>query len=359
MSLVRINPEFLDDLENALASHLQRSGWTQLFEARLGALIDGVMTLYVDEDEREYNDEVYYRVDDLQEPGRAICKSGAIVAGQRVLIGKPPGDGRWHVWGAIGSGTTGGDTPGEPNPGVAIHASQHSYAEWPYTGQTGAYILRGGTDPVWVEARQLHNLGLRFTNMTVQVGWGWYRFGNRLQWYAGGTLDLTDYIPNRDGYGRWVVLALDRDGTLTAFPGSAFWIEFLPREHVTLLPTMNGNYYNIGAVQVRYGDTTVDYTRVWAGMVHNAVPDEALLRGFLHREIEPQLNQLQSDHVRYSTANVSNPPTDAELDALWGQPATVGAGFKAIIDDNGADANVYYVVSSGTSWWYASMTKAV
>jgi hypothetical protein len=61
----------------------------------------------------------------------------------------------------------------------------------------------------------------------------------------------------------------------------------------------------------------------------------------------------------YSTANVSNPPTDAELDSAFGTPASVGAGYSAILDDNAAGTNVYMVSSDGTNWWYSSMTKAV
>jgi len=59
-----------------------------------------------------------------------------------------------------------------------------------------------------------------------------------------------------------------------------------------------------------------------------------------------------------STANVSNPPTDAELDSALGTPAAVGAGYQCLLDDNGADTNVYLVVSNGTSWHYVALTKA-
>jgi hypothetical protein len=62
--------------------------------------------------------------------------------------------------------------------------------------------------------------------------------------------------------------------------------------------------------------------------------------------------------IRTSTANTSNPPTDAQLDAAFGTPATVGAGFLALLDDNGGNANVYLVLSNGTSWWYVGLTKA-
>ena len=59
-----------------------------------------------------------------------------------------------------------------------------------------------------------------------------------------------------------------------------------------------------------------------------------------------------------STLNCSNPPTDAELDAAFGTPATVGAGFQVIIDDQGGNTNEYYVWSDGTKWFYATGTAA-
>jgi hypothetical protein len=62
--------------------------------------------------------------------------------------------------------------------------------------------------------------------------------------------------------------------------------------------------------------------------------------------------------VTFSRADVSNPPTDAELDAEFGTPATLDEGFTAFIDDNGAGTNFYQVVSDGTNWWYSALTKA-
>lgn len=65
------------------------------------------------------------------------------------------------------------------------------------------------------------------------------------------------------------------------------------------------------------------------------------------------------DRLSVSAADVSNPPTDAELDATFGTPAVAGAGFVRLLDDGGADSNVYLVVSNGTSWWHVLLTKAV
>jgi len=60
-----------------------------------------------------------------------------------------------------------------------------------------------------------------------------------------------------------------------------------------------------------------------------------------------------------STVDVSNPPTISELDATYGSASAHVAGYTQYIDDNGADTNVYQVVSTGTSWHIFSATKAV
>ena len=62
--------------------------------------------------------------------------------------------------------------------------------------------------------------------------------------------------------------------------------------------------------------------------------------------------------VTYSTADVSNPPTDAELDAAFGTPATVGPGFVALLNDAGAGTHVYLVASTGATWHYIELTLA-
>jgi hypothetical protein len=62
--------------------------------------------------------------------------------------------------------------------------------------------------------------------------------------------------------------------------------------------------------------------------------------------------------VKHATDDVSNPPTDAELDTAFGTPAAVGAGFVGTLDDNAGGANFYIVSSDGTNWWYTAMTKA-
>lgn len=59
-----------------------------------------------------------------------------------------------------------------------------------------------------------------------------------------------------------------------------------------------------------------------------------------------------------SHANVSNPPTDSELNNLFGLADEVGAGFTSYIDDNGAGIDAYRVWSDGVNWWYDALIKA-
>ncbi len=59
-----------------------------------------------------------------------------------------------------------------------------------------------------------------------------------------------------------------------------------------------------------------------------------------------------------SDVDVSNPPTAAELTAIFGTPASRGDGFIGLVDDNGAGTAVYMIVAKDTNWWHTLMTKA-
>jgi len=62
--------------------------------------------------------------------------------------------------------------------------------------------------------------------------------------------------------------------------------------------------------------------------------------------------------IAMDMGDVSSPPTDAELDAIFGDPDEVGAGFTALVNDGGAGTAEYVVWSDGQNWWYAAGTKA-
>lgn len=97
------------------------------------------------------------------------------------------------------------------------------------------------------------------------------------------------------------------------------------------------------------GSVPIQTFRIYGGQTELRASDRWLdMRQFIYG----------GSYLEMYTPNVSNPPTDAELDSAFGTPATVGKGFTVVVDDNGGDTNVYLVTTNGTSWWYASLTKA-
>lgn len=64
--------------------------------------------------------------------------------------------------------------------------------------------------------------------------------------------------------------------------------------------------------------------------------------------------------TKQSVANVTAAaPTDAELDAAFGTPASLGRGFVATIDDNNDDTVSILVWTTDASWYYSIGVKAV
>lgn len=71
------------------------------------------------------------------------------------------------------------------------------------------------------------------------------------------------------------------------------------------------------------------------------------------------LSGFENGEMVFSTANVSNPPTDAQLDTAFGAPATLPLPFIGIIDDAGGGATAWLVWHDGTNWWYEQGTVAI
>jgi len=60
----------------------------------------------------------------------------------------------------------------------------------------------------------------------------------------------------------------------------------------------------------------------------------------------------------YSGA-VSDPPTDAELDAIFTSPAALGDGCIVVLFDGGSGGQAWLIVSDGVSYWHQKLTVAV
>lgn len=90
---------------------------------------------------------------------------------------------------------------------------------------------------------------------------------------------------------------------------------------------------------------------------------EDILKQF--RDIRARVNKLEtwepfSNSAPLSTNDVTNPPSDAELDAAFGDAASLALDpYIAIIDDAGATTTVWLCVATNGAWFYTQLTKAV
>lgn len=250
----------------------------------------------------------------------------------------------------------------------------------------------------------------------VNVEAGWY-YDNGLIRYvpAAELLDLDGYYPTNPGETRIVMLGWTEAGTTRLLQGDVFTrVTGDPLyNHFPTAPFEEGDLPLGGAI-LTYGETELIQARLlpylpfFEAVRTNILAgvDVTTFNGFLfYSSIAGELINIQSstsnsdpgvgddendgwgyfsmvlntttsalrvcldpaagaadwrriDRV-YSTANVGNPPTDAELDAVFGTPAANGTGFLAILDDNGAGTNVWLVAGNGTNWYYTAMTQAV
>lgn len=59
-----------------------------------------------------------------------------------------------------------------------------------------------------------------------------------------------------------------------------------------------------------------------------------------------------------SDANVSSPPTAAELTTIFGDPDSLSEHFCGLIDDNGAGTTVWLIRVRNSTFWYEQLTAA-
>lgn len=94
----------------------------------------------------------------------------------------------------------------------------------------------------------------------------------------------------------------------------------------------------------------VDYDRVTTNVDFFPIDSASVSIG---RASKP----FQTIFTEVITSDVTNPPTDAELDAIYGTPATVGNGFTGNVKDSNSD-NFYEVKAIGSQWYTIAATLA-
>lgn len=244
-------------------------------------------------------------------------------AGLSVRVGRWGDDPRWWIMGAT---TSEGMTATSGRSLIQEYAQGVQYP-------VGANLM---------DFRVMPSAGL-----VVRVEQGvYYGVDGAWKYWAGGTYDLTT-LKNAlsAGQHQMVVVGLDVDaGALTAIGATAeagsdklAWSGRLAEISIParVIPG--------GAVWLYYGMTTIEESHIYRGA------DEA--RAFM---------QTAGVRVRYSAANVTTPyPSLVELTSAFGSPSAVGAGFVAVINDNGGGANGWIVWSDGSNYWCIAGTKAV
>lgn len=72
-----------------------------------------------------------------------------------------------------------------------------------------------------------------------------------------------------------------------------------------------------------------------------------------------RLERLEPAVVRYASGIAANPPTDANLDNIFGDAADLPNGFIGILHATGGGGNRRWIcVVSGGGWWLEELTQA-
>jgi len=79
----------------------------------------------------------------------------------------------------------------------------------------------------------------------------------------------------------------------------------------------------------------------------------------LQSEVERLKARLNKAYIPVDdSTDISTPPTDAELDSIFGTPDSRREGFVAIVIDSGNRSNVFLVASVDSKWFYEQLTEA-
>ena len=173
------------------------------------------------------------------------------------------------------------------------------------------------------------------------------------------TVSIGALVRNTTTGANAIVSSIDSNTTITInddifTSGNAYSIECW--QYIGVLTQVRSTFTTANPVasirlQLELGDSAEDHSGA-NRVLWMANPSLQIFADTSHPVSSTHSNQY------FSTGNTSNPPTDAELDSLFGTPAELGQGFSVLLDDAGGNANAYRVHSNGTSWWYDALTKA-
>jgi hypothetical protein len=270
----------------------------------------------------------------------------------------------------------------QPDKELAVFAIRIPEGSAVYGGALGAASLPTGG----LETVPLSVTGLQFTPGRVepsQLG-GLYTHVRSFRYDGGywddGSLageptlhdfDLTADLTAASGYSQWMLICFDPDvPQLVAIPNTPVAGDVTVLDEAAIDPgAIPAGMYYLGAVAVANGQTNFDDSPRFPDLRRFLTPEGVVIAD-LTGASDGDVLTVQPDgsvapeapspvNLPYSTANVSNPPTAAQLIAAFGTAASVGEGFAALLNDNGAGANEYLCWSDGANWFYVAGTLAV
>ncbi len=202
-------------------------------------------------------------------------------------------------------------------------------------GFTHPAITFDGTSNVAIE---IGNITGATTNHAIKTGTGLVLFGDKVAFTQTDGNEFIDSL--NDGYMDYGATTAHRFDNYVTVAGSSAGQSIIA----------SGLVVNEDSGGAATDDFRAETTSNANAFVVDASADEILAAVIM--KANAGINTI------VSTDDVTDPPTDAELDSAFGTPATLGAGFVGILDDNSADTDVWLCYTSDTSWFYLQGTKA-
>jgi hypothetical protein len=156
------------------------------------------------------------------------------------------------------------------------------------------------------------------------------------------TVDMASYQPSTSGKSKIVLLSYSITGTITKTASAELTFN---SELITDVPAIPSGEIALAAVRLYTGQTSIR-----DGYVNRDIMD-------CRTWISPT-PKSGNTMAQYSAISVSNPPTQSEINAAFGDPSVAGAGYIGFINNNGTSTNNYLTMSDGEFWWFSSLTKS-
>jgi hypothetical protein len=86
----------------------------------------------------------------------------------------------------------------------------------------------------------------------------------------------------------------------------------------------------------------------------DSVPCEEILQERMSHDANPEFNTLG---LTIESSDVSDPPTIAQLDAIFGSASDLGVGFFCFLKDLSSGGKMLLVMSDGSSYYFRAITE--